>query len=111
MQIVIEIPKSEIPKYQDIIEIPLHFIDGKVCEAGGYGFDVLPKGHGRIIDESQIRHIECHTEQDLYGNKIHYVKATDAPTIIEADKCTYNETGCGSCKRQLDCPIEADRGK
>lgn len=23
-------------------------------------------------------------------------------------KCTYKETGCGSCKRQLDCPIEAD---
>ena len=27
----------------------------------------------------------------------------------DADKkCTYKETGCGSCKRQLDCPIEAD---
>ena len=28
----------------------------------------------------------------------------------DADKkCTYKETGCGSCKRQLDCPIEADK--
>ena len=27
---------------------------------------------------------------------------------VIADKCTYKETGCGSCKRQLDCPIEAE---
>ena len=46
----------------------------------------LPEHHGRIIDESQIRHIEVHTERELYGNKIRYVKVTDAPTIIEADK-------------------------
>ena len=45
----------------------------------------LPEHHGRIIDESQIRHIVCHTERELYGDKIRYVKATDAPTIIEAD--------------------------
>ena len=28
MHILIEIPESEIPKQQDIIEIPLHFIEG-----------------------------------------------------------------------------------
>ena len=22
------------------------------------------------------------------------------------DDCTYRETGCGSCKRQLDCPVK-----
>ena len=38
MQIVIDIPDEEIPKTQEIIDIPLHFIDGKVCDAGGYGF-------------------------------------------------------------------------
>lgn len=43
MQIIIEISESEIPKQQGIIEIPLHFIDGELCEAGGYGFDVLPE--------------------------------------------------------------------
>ena len=73
-----------------------------------YNGTPLPKGHGRIIDESRIKHIECHTEQELYGDKIRYVKTTDAPTIIEADKCTYKKTGCGSCKRQLDCPYEAE---
>lgn len=45
MQIVIEIPESDIPKQQDVIEIPLHFVNGKVCEAGGYDFDVLSEGH------------------------------------------------------------------
>ena len=30
----------------------------------------------------------------------------------DADKkCTYKETGCGSCKRQFDCPIEADKSE
>ena len=48
MQIVIDIPESEIPKHQDSIDISLHFIDGKVCEAGGYDFTI---GHGRLIDE------------------------------------------------------------
>lgn len=46
----------------------------------------LPEKHGRIIDESQIRHIVRFSERELYGDKIRYVKVTDAPTIIEADK-------------------------
>lgn len=84
-EIVIKIPESEIPKQQDIIEIPLHFIDGKVCEVGGYEFDVLPKGHGRIIDESKINRVYTYTEEAICKN----IKAinttithTDAPTII-----------------------------
>ena len=43
----------------------------------------LPKGHGRIIDESKINTIYCETEMELYGSKIRYIKKTDAPTIIE----------------------------
>ena len=54
MHIVIEIPESEIPKHQEVIEIPLHFIDGKVCEAGGYGFVELPKGHGDLVDINEV---------------------------------------------------------
>lgn len=46
LELIIRIPKSEIPKQQCIIEIPLHFIDGTVCEAGGYEFDVLQKKRG-----------------------------------------------------------------
>lgn len=93
MQIVIEIPKSEIPKYQDIIEIPLHFIDGKVCEAGGYGFDVLPKGHGRIMDVDKIIKKMEEREEQLKDNRSMYETscvetALDifGETIIEADK-------------------------
>ena len=51
-----------------------------------YSGTPLPEHHGRIIDESQIKHIVCNTERELYGDKIRYVKATDAPTIIEADR-------------------------
>ena len=54
VELIIKIPESEIPKRQEIIEMPIHFIDGKVCEAGGYEFDVLPKGHGRLGDLDKI---------------------------------------------------------
>ena len=38
---------------------------------------ILPKGHGRIIDENKIRH---------WGwNFIEHHAKTDAPTVIEAD--------------------------
>lgn len=50
----------------------------------------LPKGHGRLIDESKIRTINhYHTEKCLVGNFYHdlmFDVETDAPTIIEADK-------------------------
>ena len=40
----------------------------------------LPKGHGRIIDESKIKKAKYHWEYQF----LKYI--TDAPTIIEADK-------------------------
>ena len=49
---------------------------------------LLPKGHGRLIDA------------DAFKQNI----------------CTYQQTGCGSCKHSLCCPedaptiIEADKG-
>lgn len=90
MELVIKIPEEIYLhllaryKYQNTDDIGLSELDkvGVLIKNG----TPLPKGHGRIIDESQIRHIECHTERELYGNKIWYVKTTDAPTIIEADK-------------------------
>ena len=85
MQILIEIPKSEIPKQQDVIEIPLHFIDGNVCEAGGYGFYVLPKGHGRLGDLDALeKEIEDYSE-GAFAMKPEFL-VTHASTIIEADK-------------------------
>lgn len=84
MRIIIEIPESEIPKQQDVIEIPFHFIDGTVCEVGGYGFDVLPKGHGRLIDADALgEKLNRYTEAPYQ-----YALAVfnESPTIIEADK-------------------------
>ena len=89
MQIVIEIPESEIPKKQDIIEIPLHFIDEKVCEAGGYGFDVLQKGHGRLIDAHELLKQSYHIDDSATlstRDVVNKEEIDDLPTIIEADK-------------------------
>ena len=93
MQIIIEIPNSEIPKQQDFIEIPLHFIDGTVCEAGGYGFDVLPKGHGRLIDADALnirmeqRMNEIGDDESIWeSSNVETALDMFAPTIIEADK-------------------------
>lgn len=49
MQIIIDIPDNEVPKRQEIVEIGLHFMDGELCECT-YPFQVLPKGHGDLID-------------------------------------------------------------
>lgn len=81
MQIIIDIPESEIPKQQDVIEIPLHFIDGEVCEAGRYEFDVLPKGHGRLIDVDKLLDENIDTFMMQTETKIRI-----APTVIEGDK-------------------------
>lgn len=86
MQIVIDIPEEE---YQNYLKMRPAYPKGVFCyiEAIQNGTP-LPEHHGRIIDESQIKHIACHTERELYGDKIRYVKATDTPTIIEgSDKC------------------------
>ena len=109
MQIVIDIPKSKIPKRQGIIEIPLHFVDGIVCKAGECAFDVLPKRHGRLVDgdallaaleediSKQTRHMELlesvgDMKSYFYISKVQIGMVSckrvldNAPTIIEADK-------------------------
>ena len=81
MKIVIEIDDD---RYEKIINNEV-YAPLDICVAL-YNGKPLPEHHGRLIDESQIKHIECHTEQEPYGTKIRYVKTTDAPTIIEADR-------------------------
>lgn len=54
----------------------------------------LPKGHGRIIDESKITSIYYHEETAKQGaikNNWNVIDGTDASTIIEADKLPNNE--------------------
>lgn len=45
----------------------------------------LPKGHGRIIDESKINKCE-QTGLVMKNGKVNRCLLTDAPTVIEADK-------------------------
>ena len=53
MQILIEIPDSEIPKNQELVHLSLHFIDRHICECS-YPYMELPKGHGDLIDRSNL---------------------------------------------------------
>lgn len=85
MKIVIDIPKKTYIEIKERTIVTCGEIFAKNLVRRIRNGTPLPEHHGRIIDESQIRHIECHTERDLYGNEIRYVKTTDAPTIIEAE--------------------------
>lgn len=61
MQIIIEIPKDNIPTMQCYKDVLIKFVDKQVCEVTligqipseddmGLWFDVLPEKHGDIID-------------------------------------------------------------
>lgn len=88
MQIVIEISNKDIPKHQEVIDIHLHFIDGHIVDADGYGFMEIPKGHGDLIDRKEL--LENKYEIDSmyceYDEVVNVDDIKDAPTIIEADK-------------------------
>lgn len=84
MKIVIDIPNKDIPKYEEVIDVPFHFIDGNVCRVGGYGFVELSKGHGRLIDESDLIPDSDYDDGMFYAVSIGAINNT--PTIIEADK-------------------------
>lgn len=88
MQIVIDIPRKT---YEHIKADGGHGYftmdsdDNYLVTKAIFDTKPLPKGHGRIIDESKIKTIYCESIPDLLGCDIRYVKTTDAPTIIEAD--------------------------
>ena len=92
MRIVIDIPDDMIPTKQEIIDTYIHFINGTVCEVGGYGFMVLPKGHGDLIDRDALNlDYEVSMADDWktaheIANCVKY-----APTVIDADKGERNE--------------------
>ena len=74
--------------------------------------------NGIPLDKIRDKIMNLQTYKMFEGEDTVYVECEDVLQIIDkyresedkdADKkCTYKETGCGSCKRQLDCPIEAD---
>lgn len=75
MKIVIDISEEV---YKEICDKNYYSLKGKeALRIGVINSTVLPKGHGRIIDESQI------TGTFIWDNG--YIECY-APTIIEADK-------------------------
>lgn len=100
MQIVIEIPDKEVPSKQEIMDISLHFIDGEVCECT-YPYTVLPKGHGRLIEDTPELERDLWTYTRYTGiDEAPYESAVkvidEAPTIIAA--CTLAETDGGDAE-------------
>ena len=83
MQIVIDIPNSDIPPKQDVITLDLHFIDGHICECT-YPFKELPKGHGRIGDLDRLK--KEIRENDIMGGLNYEQYIDNAPTILEAEE-------------------------
>lgn len=81
MKIVLDIPEKDIPKRQEIMTIDLHFIDGTVC-GSSYPCEVLPKGHGDLIDRNSILCDDCSCEHCGHTDECFKLLA---PTIIEAD--------------------------
>lgn len=113
MQIVIDIPEEEYNFVKKQVAVgntnPL-----KICIANG---TPLPKGHGRIVDISQIKFLKA--LHDVTYGKISWGEATkqiknSAPTLVEAD--TENEDKCKKCEyyrnpdytRCHDCKAESE---
>ena len=106
IELVIKIPEED---YDDILngETKASALNWSTFNAIRDGTP-LPKHHGRLISEEDMLSVILFSK--LFDDaKVGEVKEAllNIPTIIEAYECTYKETGCGSCKRQLDCPIEA----
>jgi len=83
MQIVIDIPDTEIPIGRAMDTITLFFKNGYVCKCN-YPFRVLPKGHGKLKDMDDI-YEALEGWNDDTGWIIDTIDS-QAPTIIEADK-------------------------
>lgn len=85
MQIVIDIPEEDYnfvkKQVADGITNPL-----KICIANG---TPLPKGHGRIVDISQIEWLKALHDANFgyitWSEAIKQIK-NSAPTLVEADK-------------------------
>lgn len=71
MQIVVNIAEEE---YESIKKHPHWHSLGELIANG----TILPKGHGRLIDEKDLSLMTVHLVDGMF--------VCDAPTIIEADK-------------------------
>ena len=84
IELVIKIPEgiykaSQIinAKYEDVVQIPLEVM------ANG---TPLPKGHGRLIDEDELKKIIQENDVlSMRGFNVRICDINNTPTIIEAD--------------------------
>ena len=83
MHIIIDVPEEYYATLQGISDDKL-MIDTFLIKHG----TPLPKGHGRIIDESQITQV-CYYDYISKVDGWHiphcFIDGTDAPTIVGAD--------------------------
>ena len=121
MKLIIDIPETEFgidDKFKDFFsrlkaEIKQHLITNTSLVCGAYELETidmflkafndstpLPEHHGRLIDadaldlESEVNMVDDWKTAREIANCVKY-----APTIIEADNCTYKETGYGLSNR------------
>lgn len=83
MQIVIEISKKLYDRYKEKDHIKRCDIDE--WEKAIDGCTILPKGHGDLIDRSQILTVTDFREDGTERCYVPYVHIEEAETIIEAD--------------------------
>ena len=95
MQIIIEIPDDKLTQNQSVLDISLDIINGTVVSADGYGFDVLPKGHGVLKDADVMVNKLCtHEASEFFGSVtcaeiLDFIN--DEKPIIEADRSEIEE--------------------
>lgn len=94
MQIVIDIPEEE---YKRMIEQKM-FGRVDVWKNAICNGTPLPKGHGRLIDESDLMPDSDYEDGIFYAVSIGAING--APTIIEAD--TAESEGCGARMENIE---------
>ena len=84
MQIVIEVDEKRYEEIKRIANAQFELTDKTEAQIIANGI-LLPEGHGRLIDETKITKCEKIGLIVKDGNVTRCL-ATDAPTIVEADK-------------------------
>lgn len=87
IELVIKIPKDEynIAKYGQYGNINIDTVRKAIANG-----TLLPKGHGDLIDASQLLTVTDYMEDGTERCYVPYVHIKEAETIIEADRSEEN---------------------
>lgn len=75
------------------------------------GFEMCADCIEKYLTNEGKQKLECLLMAVRNALEIEDIEPQESEDKDADKKCTYKETGCGSCKRQLDCPIEADKAE